>query len=260
MTFSTTMWSVFGFLILLWVIYGFGTVDLRVRRPIMFFGSYFRTAGPGIIWVPPIIFQRLRDVSVQSWVDELVIEGARTKNNIPLKVKAIITWKVDAARVRDFVVNVKDGRTAVKQRAEAAAVSVIGSEPFRDIQNDRKKFSNDVTETLVANVTNWGVIIDTEIAEAVAREAIADANTTAENIMSKGLEDAAGKYGVDMFVLRQLIAAERIGGSPGSVIFQGSMLDSLMKNPAVLERLGRKGEAALGSAEAAGAGGAKAAS
>ncbi len=260
-----------GLILLTYIAMGFGSVNQWQRRPVMFFGWYAWTAGPGIIWVPPIIFQSLRDESVQSWVDELVIEGARTKNNIPLKVKAIITWRVDAARVRDFVLNVKNGRTAVKQRAEAAAVTVIGSEPFRDIQNDREKFSGDVTKTLVANVANWGVVIDkveiinieitdTEIAEAVAREAIADANTTAENIMSDGLEQASQKYGVDMFVLRQLIAAERIGGSPGSVIFQGSMLDSLMKNPGVLERLGRTGGAALGSAEAGGAGAAKATS
>lgn len=228
---------------------GFDTVNEWERRPVMFFGWYAWTAGPGIIWIPPLIFQTLANQSVRQESNDIVVEDARTKDNVPLRMVLVVTRRVDPKRIRDFIVNVKDGNKAVDSRAEASTVEVIGSENWEDIQHERTKFSDAVTRTLIAKIHDWGVTIikveiknivitDLRIAEAVANVAISTAQAQSEKILSTQLEDAAKRYGIPVYTLRQLVAAERMGAGPGNTMFATNILGEIgQKHPELLAGL-----------------------
>jgi hypothetical protein len=230
----------------LYALAGLDTVNQWERRPIMFFGWYAWTAGPGIIWIPPILFQMLPNVSVREESTDIIVEDARTKDNVPLRMVLVVTKRVAPERVRDFVVNVKDGAKAVDSRAEAATVEVVGSEEWEQIQHDRTVFSGAVTNSLIGKIVRWGVqivkveiknivITDLQIAEAVARVAITIAIAKAENILSENLAGPAKIYGVPVYVLRQLIAAERGMTGQGNTMVASDVLNAISRmNPAFL--------------------------
>jgi hypothetical protein len=226
MTVNDLLWYFLLVILTLYSLYGLSKVYEWNRRPVMFFGKYAWTAGPGLIWIPPFIFQTLNDISVQSVVTSRQIENARTKDNIPVSMEITITARTDPNRVKDFVLQVEDGRAAIDLRAEAAAVEVIGSSDWEHIQKERPKFSDEVYDALKAKVGNWGInierieiinikITDSTIAEAMAKVAIAQAAIQTETILSKGIDAAAVVYGVDKWELRKLMTTDRLatGGS-----------------------------------------------
>jgi regulator of protease activity HflC (stomatin/prohibitin superfamily) len=194
---------------LIWVAFGFHSVNQWERQPVMFFGNYAWTAGPGIIWVPPIIFQMIALVPVQDEVFTITVI-ARTKDNIPLEFKVTFASRVLPDRVRDVVIKVKNGIGAVLALADTAAVEIVGNTDYEHVQGhvegEEKKFAADVLKVLQERVADRGIqisklglsnitITDSTIAESVSRVARANTDAKAEEILSSNLAKAAGTYG-----------------------------------------------------------------
>ncbi len=214
-------------LLIAYVCFGFHAVNQWERQPVMFFGKYAWTAGPGIIWVPPIIFQLIALVPVQDEVFTITVI-ARTKDNIPLEFKVTFASRVLPDRVRDVVIKIKDGRGAVLALADTAAVEIVGNTDYEHVQGhiegEEKKFSVDILRVLQERVTDWGiqtsklglsniVITDQAIAESVSRVARSRTDAKAEEILSLSLAKAAGTYGITPWQLRQMLALTQLTGS-----------------------------------------------
>src|SRR5262249_7762620 len=97
-----------SYLVVLACLYFLGGINIVSewkRRPILLFGRYVATVGPGLAWVDPIFHRRLEDVPVRDVVSELRIGGVQTHDNVPISFNLIMTTRVDEGKVRDFIVH-----------------------------------------------------------------------------------------------------------------------------------------------------------
>jgi regulator of protease activity HflC (stomatin/prohibitin superfamily) len=183
-----------GYLLVLAILYLLGGINVVrewERRPIMLFGRYVRTIGPGLDWVDPIFHRRLDDVSVRDVVNELRIGGVQTHDNVPISFNLIMTTRVGEDRIKDFVVQVASGYEATRQRALASVTEIVGNHELDAILHDRGKFYAEVRDSLQTKVEGWGVIVkavelkdlqitDEQIQQAIAMKARAGKEADAE--------------------------------------------------------------------------------
>ncbi len=226
-TFPQLMFALGLVLLIVYVGFGFHAVNQWQRQPVMFFGWYAWTAGPGIIWVPPVFFQLIGLVPVQFEVFTITVT-ARTKDNIPLEFKITFASRVLPDHVKDVVIKIKDGIGAVLKLADTASVEVVGNTDYEHVQGHvegtEKKFSGDILSRLRERVQDWGievsqlgisniVITDSTIAESVSRVARARTDAKAEKILADELGNAAAVYKISPWQMRQLVAMTQLTSS-----------------------------------------------
>jgi regulator of protease activity HflC (stomatin/prohibitin superfamily) len=196
-----------GYLIGLALVYAFSGINIVkewLRRPILLFGRYMRTVGPGPAWVDPIFHRALGDVSVRDQVNELRIGGVQTHDNVPISFNLIMTTRVDEARVKDFVVEVANGWESTRQRALASVTEIVGNHELDRILHNRAAFYTEVRDSLQSKVANWGVkvqavelkdlqITDEKIQQAIALKARAGKEADAELIRAAMQRNIAAK-------------------------------------------------------------------
>jgi regulator of protease activity HflC (stomatin/prohibitin superfamily) len=191
-------------LAILYLLGGINVVREWERRPIMLFGRYVKTIGPGLEWVDPIFHRRLDDVSVRDVVNELRIGGVQTHDNVPISFNLIMTTRVGEDRIKDFVVQVASGYEATRQRALASVTEIVGNHPLDAILHDRGKFYAEVRDSLQTKVAGWGVIVkavelkdlqitDEQIQQAIAMKARAGKEADAELVRAAMQLHIAGK-------------------------------------------------------------------
>jgi regulator of protease activity HflC (stomatin/prohibitin superfamily) len=191
-------------LAILYLLGGINVVREWERRPIMLFGRYVKTIGPGLEWVDPIFHRRLDDVSVRDVVNELRIGGVQTHDNVPISFNLIMTTRVGEDRIMDFVVQVASGYEATRQRALASVTEIVGNHELDAILHDRGKFYSEVRDSLQTKVTGWGVIVkavelkdlqitDEQIQQAIAMKARAGKEADAELVRAAMQLHIAGK-------------------------------------------------------------------
>ncbi|HXO41894.1 MAG TPA: SPFH domain-containing protein, partial [Thermoanaerobaculia bacterium] len=209
-------------LAILYLLGGINVVREWVRRPIMLFGRYVKTIGPGLEWVDPIFHRRLDDVSVRDVVNELRIGGVQTHDNVPISFNLIMTTRIGEDRIKDFVVQVASGTEATRQRALASVTEIVGNHELDAILHDRGKFYAEVRESLQTKVAGWGVIVkavelkdlqitDEQIQQAIAMKARAGKEADAELVraamqvhIAAKLVDAAAALTPDAWRLKEL--------------------------------------------------------
>jgi hypothetical protein len=201
---------------------GINVVNEWKRRPILLFGRYTSTIGPGLAWIEPIFHRRLADVAVRDVVNELRIGGVQTHDNVPISFNLIMTTRVDQARVRDFIVQVANGYEATRQRALASVTEIVGNHELDAILHNRGQFYSEVRDSLQAKVAAWGVtviavelkdiqITDEQIQQAIAMKARAGKEADAELVraamqlhIAKKLVEAASALTPDGWRLKEL--------------------------------------------------------
>jgi hypothetical protein len=183
---------------------GINVVNEWKRRPILLFGRYTSTIGPGLAWIEPIFHRRLGDVAVRDVVNELRIGGVQTHDNVPISFNLIMTTRVDSERVRDFIVQVANGFEATRQRALASVTEIVGNHELDDILHNRGQFYSEVRDSLQGKVAAWGVtviavelkdlqITDEQIQQAIAMKARAGKEADAELVRAAMQLHIAGK-------------------------------------------------------------------
>ncbi|MBI4991782.1 MAG: SPFH domain-containing protein [Candidatus Harrisonbacteria bacterium] len=161
---------------------GINIVNEWDRRPVLLFGRYIKTIGPGLCWVDPAFHRVLEDVSVQDMISDLKAENVQTKDNVRLNIIFVLTTRINSENVRKFVVEVHNGRQATIDRAVASVTETVSQHDLDHILHNRVDFSKKVKETLQSKVQNWGVevsaveirdfkIADEEIERSVAMKA-----------------------------------------------------------------------------------------
>ena len=191
-------------LFLLFILGGINVVNEWKRRPILLFGRYTSTIGPGLAWIEPIFHRRLEDVAVRDVVNELRIGGVQTHDNVPISFNLIMTTRVDQARVKDFIVQVANGYEATRQRALASVTEIVGNHELDAILHNRGQFYSEVRDSLQGKVAAWGVkvvavelkdieITDEQIQQAIAMKARAGKEADAELVRAAMQLHIAGK-------------------------------------------------------------------
>jgi regulator of protease activity HflC (stomatin/prohibitin superfamily) len=174
-----------------WFIAGVNIVDQWMRRPVLRFGRYIRTLGPGFSWTEPFTCRRLEDIPINEEVWALKVDSIQTHDNVPITFTLILTSKIDEPNVSKYVTAVLDGDDAVEQRTLAVASEAVSGMELDAILHDRQRLHDKLIELLNSRVSHWGILIvavefkdikitDSSIEQAIAMKARAVKEAEAE--------------------------------------------------------------------------------
>jgi regulator of protease activity HflC (stomatin/prohibitin superfamily) len=171
------------------------------ERGVMFtLGRYTGTKGPGFVLIVPIVQQMVR-VDLRIVVNEVPPQDVISKDNVSVKVSAVIYYRViDAQRA---VIQVRDFMEATSQLSQTTLRSVLGKHDLDEMLAERDKLNTDVQEVLDKQTDAWGIKVsnveikridlDESMVRAIARQAEAERSRRAKVINAIGEEQAAQK-------------------------------------------------------------------
>ncbi|MBL6854004.1 MAG: slipin family protein [Alphaproteobacteria bacterium] len=207
-----------GLLIVLFVVglTGFRIAQQYERALIFRFGRFIDIRGPGLFWIVPLGVERAVKVDMRVLTDGVEQQEAMTRDNVPIKVNAVIWYRVVKP---DFsVIKVQNVRNAVIQVALTTLRNVIGQHSLDDVLKEREKLSGLLKERVDSMTEEWGVEIQNvemknveipvSMQRAMAQEAEALREKRARIIKAEAEMDAAIK-------LRE--AADEIMKTPASL-------------------------------------------
>jgi regulator of protease activity HflC (stomatin/prohibitin superfamily) len=114
--------------------------------------------GPGLTWVNPFT-DRLRKVNMQIVVAAVPGQDAITRDNVTLKVDAVVYYRViDALKA---IINVQNYAYAVSQVAQTSLRSVIGQSDMDHILSERDKINAHLKDVIDAPTEEpWGIRVE----------------------------------------------------------------------------------------------------
>jgi regulator of protease activity HflC (stomatin/prohibitin superfamily) len=178
------------------VAYAFASIRVlaQYERGVLFFlGRYKGTLGPGLVVVPAILAQ-MRRVSMRVVVMDIPPQDVITRDNISVKVNAVLYFRVTDPSLA--VIEVQDFLGATAQLAQTTLLSVLGQVELDELLADRRKV-NDILKQLIDERTDfWGievsaveikdVLLPDTMRRAIARQAEAERERRAKVISAQG--------------------------------------------------------------------------
>jgi regulator of protease activity HflC (stomatin/prohibitin superfamily) len=179
------------------------------RGVIFRLGRLYKSKGPGLIIVLPIIDKMVR-VSLRLVTMDVPPQDVITRDNVSVKVNAVVYFRVmDPSKA---IVDVEDFLYATSQLSQTTLRSVLGQSELDELLSEREKINVHLQSILDEHTDPWGIKVTqvevkhidlpSEMQRAIARQAEAERERRAKVIHAKGEFQAAD----------QLAAAARILG------------------------------------------------
>jgi regulator of protease activity HflC (stomatin/prohibitin superfamily) len=190
--------AVIAVLVLLFL-YSSVRVLREYERGVVFtLGRYTGTKGPGLFILVPIIQQMVR-VDLRVTVDEVPPQDVISRDNVTVKVNAVIYFRVvDAGRA---VIQVRDYLQATSQLAQTTLRWVLGKHDLDSMLSERDKLNADIQDVLDKQTEAWGIKVsqveikridlDESMVRAIGRQAEAERTRRAKIINAEGEQQAA---------------------------------------------------------------------
>ncbi|MGE5436804.1 MAG: SPFH domain-containing protein, partial [Syntrophothermus sp.] len=151
------------------------------RGVIFRLGRLMRTKGPGIIFLIPIVDRMVR-VSLRVVAMEVASQDVITKDNVSIKVSAVIYFRViDSSKA---IVEVENYLFATSQLSQTSLRSMLGKSELDELLSEREKINKQLQETMDLHTSPWGIKVSlvevknvdlpTEMQRAIARQAEAE--------------------------------------------------------------------------------------
>lgn len=158
------------------------------------------TKGPGLIFVfPP--FDRMVRISLRTVVLDVPPQDVITKDNVSVKVNAVVYFKV--VEPLKAVLEVEDYYFATSQMAQTTLRSILGEGELDDLLSGRERINDELQKILDEVTDPWGIKVSAvevkhvdlpvEMQRAMARQAEAERERRAKIISSEGESQAAEK-------------------------------------------------------------------
>jgi regulator of protease activity HflC (stomatin/prohibitin superfamily) len=187
--------------LLLIALTGFRVAQQYERALIFRFGRFIATRGPGLFWIIPLGIDKAVKVDMRVLTDGVEQQEAMTRDNVPIKVNAVIWYRVVKPDLA--VIEVQNFRNAVVQVSLTTLRNTIGQHTLDDVLKEREKLStllkdrtDEVTEAWgveIQNVEMKNVEIPASMQRAMAQEAEALREKRARIIKAEAELDAAIK-------------------------------------------------------------------
>jgi regulator of protease activity HflC (stomatin/prohibitin superfamily) len=182
------------------------------RGVIFRLGRLIDTKGPGLIFLIPIV-DRLIKVSLRIVVLDVPPQDVITKDNVSLKVNAVVYFRViDANKA---IVEVENYLNATSQLSQTTLRSVLGQSMLDELLSERDKINKILQKIIDTHTDPWGIKVSNvevkhvdlpiEMQRSMAKQAEAERERRAKIIHAEGEFQASQK-------LRD--AAEVISGQP----------------------------------------------
>jgi len=170
------------------------------RGVVFLFGRFQAVKGPGIIILIPVMQQMVR-VDLRTMVVEVPPQDVISRDNVPVKVNAMILYRViDPEKA---VIQVEDAREATSQLAQTTLRSVLGRHELDEMLSERDKLNADIQGILDQHTDAWGIkVSNVEIKQvdleesmyrAISRQAEAERQRRAKIINAEGELQASEK-------------------------------------------------------------------
>ncbi len=170
------------------------------RGVIFTFGRFDKVKGPGIILVIPVV-QQMSKVDLRTVVMEVPPQDVITRDNVPVKVNAVIYFRIiDPEKA---IIQVADVYDATSQLAQTTLRAVLGQHELDDMLAARDKLNTDIQGILDRHTDAWGmkvtnveikqVDLDENMIRAIARQAEAERSRRAKVINAEGELQASQK-------------------------------------------------------------------
>ena len=170
------------------------------RGVVFTLGRYTGTKGPGLFLLVPFIQQMVR-VDLRVIVDEVPAQDVISRDNVSVKVNAVIYFRVvDAERA---IIQVNNYLMATSQLAQTTLRWVLGKHDLDTMLAERDRLNADIQDVLDKQTEAWGIKVsnveikridlDESMVRAIARQAEAERTRRAKVINAQGEEQAAQK-------------------------------------------------------------------
>ena len=170
------------------------------RGVVFTLGRYTGTKGPGFFLLIPVVQQMVR-VDLRVVVDEVPPQDVISRDNVSVKVNAVIYYRVvDAERA---VIQVTNYTAATSQLAQTTLRWVLGKHDLDEMLAERDKLNTDIQDVLDKQTEAWGIKVSTveikridldeSMIRAIARQAEAERARRAKIINAEGEQQAAQK-------------------------------------------------------------------
>lgn len=199
--------EVFGALIFVVVLFVVIIVSNAIRilreyeRGIVFrLGRLIGVKGPGIIFLWPIV-DRMVKVSLRTVVMDVPPQDIITKDNVSVKVNAVIYFRV--VQPDKAVVEVENYLFATSQLSQTTLRSILGQSALDELLAERDKINSELQKIMDYHTEPWGIKISNvevkqidlpvEMQRAMARQAEAERERRAKVIHAEGEFQASQK-------------------------------------------------------------------
>jgi regulator of protease activity HflC (stomatin/prohibitin superfamily) len=128
------------------------------QRGLLFrLGRYAGTREPGLTWIVPFV-DRLLVVDIRVVTQDIEPQETMTNDNVPVKVKAVVWYKV--VTPEKAIIQVRQFDDAVRQTAPTTLRSVIGQHSLDELLKEQDKLSQMLGQVIDKVTEPWGVAVD----------------------------------------------------------------------------------------------------
>ena len=245
------LWSIgssLGFIVIIvFVLMSAVKIVTEYQRLVVFrLGRLIGTKGPGLVIVIPFVDRVVR-VDLRTVVLDVPVQEVITKDNVPIKVNAVVYFRVmDSSR---SVVEVENHIMATSQLSQTTLRSVIGSVDLDDVLSSREKINGELQKIIDDRTDPWGIKVsavevkELELPEgmkrAMAKQAEAERERRSNIINAEGERAAAETLAEAARIiastpgainLRTLNTVERISTEPSqktTILFPVELLEAV---------------------------------
>jgi len=171
------------------------------ERAVVFrLGRLIGSKGPGLILLIPVVDRMVR-VSLRTVVMDVPEQDVITKDNVSLKVNAVVYFRVIQAD--KAIVEVERFLDATSQLSQTTLRSVLGQSQLDEILAEREKINLKLQQIIDSQTDPWGIKVSTvevkhvdlpiEMQRAMAKQAEAERERRAKVIHAEGEFQASKK-------------------------------------------------------------------
>jgi len=170
------------------------------RGVIFRLGRLIGAKGPGLIILIPIV-DRMVKVSLRTVVMDVPSQDVITKDNVSLKVNAVVYFRV--VHAEKAIVEVERYLEATSQLSQTTLRSVLGQSQLDDLLAERDKINRELQKIIDNQAEPWGIKVSNvevkhvdlplEMQRAMAKQAEAERERRAKVIHAEGEFQASQK-------------------------------------------------------------------
>jgi len=163
-------------------------------------GRLIGAKGPGLILLIPIVDRMVR-VSLRTIVLEVPTQDVITKDNVSLKVNAVVYFRV--VHAGKAIVEVEHFLDATTQLSQTTLRSVLGQSMLDELLSERDKINRELQKIIDHQTEPWGIKVSNvevkhvdlppEMQRAMAKQAEAERERRAKVIHAEGEFQASQK-------------------------------------------------------------------
>ncbi|MCW8809875.1 MAG: slipin family protein [Ignavibacteriaceae bacterium] len=170
------------------------------RAVIFRLGRLIGAKGPGIIFLIPIVDRMVR-VSLRTVVMDVPEQDVITKDNVSLKVNAVVYFRV--VQAEKAIVEVENFLFATSQLSQTTLRSVLGQSQLDELLAERERINQKLQMIIDSQTEPWGIKVSNvevkhvdlppEMQRAMAKQAEAERERRAKVIHAEGEFQASKK-------------------------------------------------------------------